>query len=207
LRSGQPTRIRRRLAARWCRHKVAFPQRVPLVDEVKREQERHRDRGARGELGEVAERRLVRFPGQVHAHAGGGHHRRPRGVEPRLCDLRLPGRAFLEVDRDEAQPFGNAVAEVDEALPLPCLRARLVHLEHHQPRREVLAALSERVEAGPEQHVLPGPAPGTLGDQVLDEPGARHDSGAEPAGEYRVHVRPVLPAVLWRRQPQADLIL
>jgi hypothetical protein len=57
-----------------------------------------------------------------------------------------PRRARLEVDRHEAQPIRNRKAELDEALPLPRLRARLIELEHAQPRRELGPSLREGVE-------------------------------------------------------------
>ena len=46
-----------------------------------------------------------------------------------------------------------------------------------------------------------------LGDQILDEARAGHDGGAERPRALRVHVAAVAPALVRRRQLQADLVL
>ena len=89
----------------------------------------------------------------------------------------------------------HAVAELLQPLPLPCLGAGLVDLEHPHAVGELGVSLGERVEPGAEEDVL---ADALLDEQVLDEPGAGDDRGAIAAGADRVHVRPVAPA-----QPRA----
>jgi hypothetical protein len=100
-----------------------------------------------------------------------------------------------------------AEAEVDQAPPLPGLRAGPVDLEDPQTGDDLRPALGEGVQAGSENDVLPDAAAGLLHDQILDEAGAGHDGGPEEGRELRVHVQAVAPAVVGGRQPQADLVL
>jgi hypothetical protein len=58
-----------------------------------------------------------------------------------------PGVACLEVDRNESQPLRDAEAELDQALSLPGLRARLVDLEYKQAGGDLRPALGESVQA------------------------------------------------------------
>ena len=116
----------------------------------------------------------------------------------------LPG---LEVDRHQAQPVGDAEAELDEAATLPRLGAGLVDLEDPEAGAELGPALGESVEAGAEDDVLGDAGGGLLGHQVLDEAGAGHDRGPEPAGADRMHVGTVAPVGVGCRQLQADDVL
>jgi hypothetical protein len=120
-------------------------------------------------------------------------------VEPRI--------ARLEVDRHEMQPGRHAEAEVDQALPLPGLRARLVHLEDMQAPAQIRPPLREGVETGAQDDVLADAARRLGGDEILHDPRARHDARAEGAGEAGIHVAPLAPGILGRGQPQADLVV
>ena len=48
------------------------------------------------------------------------------------------------------------------------------------------------------------PASEPLGDELLDEPGARHDGGPERRGAHRIHVGPIAPPVGRIDQAQPD---
>ena len=114
------------------------------VRELERQQERHGERGSRGERRDLAQRGRDRVLGEVHADAGGGHDRRLAGVEAGGRQPLPPGVARLEVDRHEPQPLRDAEAELDQALSLPGLRTGLVDLEHPQARRRSPACAGRR---------------------------------------------------------------
>src|SRR2546422_2601515 len=76
-----------------------------------------------------------------------------------------PARPRLEVDRHEPQPLRDAEAELDQALPLPGLRTRLVDLEDPQAGGDLRPALGERVQAGAEDDVLGDAVAGLFGDR------------------------------------------
>jgi hypothetical protein len=124
------------------------------LDELERQHERQRQRRAGRERGDLAQHRPVRFAREVHADARRGDDCGTLRVEAHAFERGPPRRARLEVDRHEAQPIRNRKAELDEALPLPRLRARLIDLEHAEPRRELGPSLREGVEPRPEEHVL-----------------------------------------------------
>ncbi len=105
------------------------------------------------------------------------------------------------------QPVRDAVAELSQTLAFPGLRPGLVDFEHLQTRGHLGTALHERVQPGPQQHVLGHALPGLLDDQIFGEPGPGHDAGPERAGAVRVHVTPVPPVLGRVNQPQADLVL
>ena len=128
---------------------------------------------------DLAQRGRDRVPGEVHADAGGGHDRRPVGIEARGRQPLPPGVARLEVDRHEPQPRRDAEAELDQALALPGLRTGLVDLEDPQAGGELRPALGEGVQAGAEDDVLADAAASLLHDQILDEASTGHDGGAE----------------------------
>jgi hypothetical protein len=87
------------------------------------------------------------------------------------------------------------------------LRAGPVDLEYFQASGDVRPALGERVKPGAQDDVLVHAATGLLDDQVLDEAGARDDGGAKEFRALRVHVRTVAPAIVRRRQPQANVVV
>ena len=70
---------------------------------------------------------------------------------------------------------------------------------------ELRPALGEGVQARSEDDVLPDAAGGLLRDEIFDEASAGHDGGAEGPRE-RAHVRAAAPALVGRRQLQADLV-
>ena len=80
-------------------------------DELERQQERHRQRGARRERGDLAKRGRNRVPGEVHADAGGGHDRRLAGIE-------AGGRQLL-VTRRRPPRNRPARAAADSGIPKP----------------------------------------------------------------------------------------
>jgi hypothetical protein len=141
--------------------------------------------------------------GQVHGDAGGGHHGGLVCVEAGARQPLPPVVARLEVHRHQPQPIRDAIAELDQPLPLPGLCPWLVDLEHPQPGGHLRSALGEGVQARPEEDVLADAAAGLFDHQILDEARAGQDGGAEGAGEGGLHVRPVAPPVVRGGQAQA----
>ena len=88
-----------------------------------------------------------------------------------------PGRAGLEVDRHQPQPLWDAEAELDQALPLPGLRTRLVDFEHPQAGGDRRPALHEGVQAGSEDDVLADAVTSLFHEQILAK--------GIPADEFR----------------------
>ena len=129
------------------------------------------------------------------------------GSKPAAASWAHQSAADLEIDGHQAQPVGDAVAELVEAPTLPGLGTRLIDLEHPESGGELGPALGEGVEARAQDHVLGDAEVGPLGDQILDETGPSHDGSAEPTRAVRVHVRAGAPAIVGRRQLQTDLVV
>jgi hypothetical protein len=128
------------------------------------------------------------------------------GIEAGSRQPLPPVVAGLEVHRNEPQPVRDAEAEFHQALPLPGLRTGPVDLEHPHSGSDLRPALGERVQARTEDDVLAHALAGLFHDQVLDEACPGHDGGPERACALGVHVGTVSPALVGRRQPQADLV-
>ncbi|MFZ2048383.1 MAG: class I SAM-dependent methyltransferase [Trebonia sp.] len=99
---------------------------------------------------------------------------------------------FAQRRPDVAARLG--VFEVDQPGPQAWKRRRLTELGYGVP--DWLRLVPVDFEAG-----------GSWRDEILDEPGPGHHVRPETAREHRVHVRPVPPAGVGRRQPQPHLVL
>ena len=116
-------------------------------------------------------------------HAERRHDCRAAGIET-VVQQAFPPRIGLEVDRHEAQPLRRAVAQLGEALPLPCLGCGWSTSNTVSLGGDFGPALGERVDSGAEEHVLVDAVVRSLGDEVLDEPGPRDDRGADARVAY-----------------------
>ncbi len=177
------------------------------VRQFQRKQERHGECRSRRKRRNVAQRRRVRFLGEIHADARGHDDSRLASVEAGRRESVPPGCARLEIDRYETQPIRDTEAELDQALTLPRLRAGLINLKNLEARRDLRPPLREAVQAGAEDDVLAHSEAGLFHNKVFDEAGAADDRGAKRSCELRIHVAASKPAFTRGQQLEADLVV
>ena len=184
------------------------PGAVGVVDELERQQERHGQRRARGERRDLAQRGRDRVLGEVHADAGGGDDRRLAGIEAgggQLAPTRTrpprsrPARAAASRGRRSRARSGAAASRPEDRAGRPRTPAGA-------------AAISGRRWAkvsrpAPRMTYWPTPRPACSATRSSMKRARATMAARKPAGAVRVHVRAVAPAVVGRRQPQADLVL
>jgi isopenicillin N synthase-like dioxygenase len=149
--------------------------------------------GARRERADGGQRRRDRVPGQVHGDAEPADHCGDGAVEARRGE-EAGERVRRQVSRHERDPVRHRHPRGRERAALPVLGSRVIDLEHPDPAAacQAAAAVGERVQAGPEDHVL-GDAPADgAGERVLGVPAAAGDL-RPGAREHRV--RPVARVV------------
>jgi hypothetical protein len=83
----------------------------------------------------------------------------------------------------------------------------LIDLEYAQAGSEFRPALSEGVEASPEDDVLADAMTGLFHDQILDEASPGHDGCSGSARGVRIHVWPTPPAFVGGCQAQANFVV
>ena len=170
--------------------------------ELERQQERHGQRGAGGERRELAQRGRVGLPGEVHADPGGGHHRRPAGVEAR------PPPARSHHDSPASKSTGTSRSQSGTPKPSSIRRCRF---QAWGPGWSTSNTRSREASSGrrwakvsspaPRMTYWPTPRPACSATRSSMKRARATMRRAEPAGAHRVHVRPV--AASRRRAPPA----
>ena len=95
------------------------------------------------------------------------------------------GRPVLtQVDRDRVQSCGRLGAEIGQRAGLEGDHLGLVDLEHHGAGRPV-QPVGTGVEARGQNHRLPDPGATGVGEEVVEEPGARGHAVGEPPHTHR----------------------